>query len=248
MPVAHAPGQNSRTVAQFVFVMVGALTRRLIEGDKLVKQGRYLEARKKLSTHTLYEFGEKNLAVLGIGRIGREVARIGNFLGYHVGYYDAERLDPKIENDMNVTYYDLSEILKWADITTLHIPLNPLTLSFIGENEFKLMKPTAILIDISRGGIVNEDALCSALTEGQIWGAGIDVFTEEPPPVSHPYLNLPDDIKDRMILSPHMGGRTYESNQRMFSFAIENVRAFLVDGKPLQCVVNSDKLFKGDLK
>jgi len=245
IPVAHAPGQNSLTVAQFVFVFIGVLARRVLEGDMLVKQGNYLEARKKLATPSLHEFGNQNLAILGLGKIGREVARIANFFNYEVGYYDIVRLTSADEKQLGVKFFELSDIFSWADILTLHIPLTPSTLSFISGKEFKLMKPTAILIDITRGGIIDEKALCKALKEGEIWGAALDVYSEEPPPPSHLYFKLDNELKDRLILSPHMGGRTLESNRRMFSFSVENVWRFLAEGKPLKCVVNPDVLAKG---
>jgi lactate dehydrogenase-like 2-hydroxyacid dehydrogenase len=245
IPVAHAPGQNSLTVAQFVFIFIGVLARRVLEGDRLVKEGNYSEARKKLATPSLHEFGNQNLAILGLGKIGREVARIANFLGYVVGYHDILPLTSADEKQLGVKFFERADIFRWADILTLHIPLTSSTLSYISEKELKLMKPTAILIDITRGGIVDENALCKALKEGEIRGAALDVYSEEPPPLSHPYFKLDKELKDRLILSPHMGGRTFESNRRMFSFSVENVWRFLAERKPLECVINPDALEKG---
>jgi lactate dehydrogenase-like 2-hydroxyacid dehydrogenase len=238
VPVAHAPDQNSKTVAEYVFIMTGVISRRLLEGNNLVKQGKFAAARKELITPTLHEFGGQNLGIIGIGMIGREVARIGNFFGFHVGYFDIEKLTPDMEDKLGVNYYEFTDILEWADIITLHVPFDASTKSLIGEKELQAMKSSAILIDISRGGITDEYALSKALTEGQIWGAGMDVFSEEPPPDTHPYFKLSPKVQDRLLLSSHMGGRTIESNQRMFGFAIENVRAFLADGKPLECIIN----------
>jgi len=94
---------------------------------------------------------------------------------------------------------------------------------------------------MSRGGVVDEKALCWALNNEKIWGANVDVYAEEPPPATHPFFQLKNEIKDRLVLSPHMGGRTQEANRRMFSFAVENVRTYLIDGKPLQCVLGPNK-------
>jgi len=240
VPVAHAPDQNSKTVAQYVFIMLGVLSRRMLEGHNQVKEGNFVEARKKLITPTLHEFGGQNLAIIGMGRIGREVAKIGKFFDFQLGYFDIQKLMPKIENRFSVKYFDWEKILKWADIISLHLPRNSATKSFIGAKELRLMRPNAILINIARGGIVDENALCRALTEGQIRAAGVDVFDQEPPPREHLYFNINPEVRDRLLLSPHMGGRTLEANRRMFSFAVENVRAFLVDGKPLKGVINLD--------
>lgn len=244
IPVAHAPDQNTRSVAQYVFIMIGVLLRRMFEGHHLVYQGKYLEARKTLATPTLHELGGQNLGIIGMGRIGQEVARIGNFFGYHIGYYDIRKLAPADEANLEATYFDRESIFRWADVISLHLPLTSTTRALVSENEFKRMKQSALLINISRGGIVDEYALSEALEENRIWGAGVDVFADEPPPAGHPFFRLNPTVRNRLLLSPHMGGRTFESNNRMFSFAIENVRAFLVDGKPLQCVVNSSTVHK----
>lgn len=241
IPVAHAPGQNSRSVAQYVFIMTGVIARRLFEASNMMKENKFAEARRKLTTPTLHEFGERNLAVIGMGKIGREVARIGKYFGYRIGYFDVNKLMPEAEENLCVQYYEFPDILSWADVISLHVPLIASTRSLIGEKELNAMKPTAILINMSRGGVVDENALCKALKDEKIWGAGIDVFTEEPPPIGHPFFQLKNGIKDRLVLSPHMGGRTQEANRRMFSFAVENVRAFLIDGNPLKCVLGPNK-------
>ena len=237
VPVAHAPDQNTRSVAQYVFIMAGMLLRRMLEGHHLVYQGKYLDARKALTTPTLHELGGQNLGLIGMGRIGREVARIGKFFGFRIGYYDIRKLDPEDESELEATYFDRKAIFRWADVISLHTPLTASTRGMIGKSEFDRMKPSAILINISRGGIVDEEALCQALRMGRIQGAGIDVFSQEPPPAGHPYFSLEAAVRHRLLLSPHMGGRTFEANRRMFGFALENVRAFLVDGKPLECIV-----------
>jgi len=237
VPVAHGPGQNSRSVAQFVFIKIGVISRRVLEADRMVKENRFADSRRKLATSTMHEFGDQNLGIIGIGRIGQEVAKIGRFFGYNLGYTDINRLNPDREKQLGLRYYPFEALLGWADVISLHVPLTDATRGLIGARELKAMKPNAILINIARGGIVDEEALCRALADETIRGAGMDVFSVEPPPPSHPYLQLDDKLKDRLLLSPHMGGRTQEANRRMFSFALENVRAFLADGKPLQCAI-----------
>jgi len=244
VPVAHAPGQNTRSVAQYVFIMAGLLLRRMLEGHHLVFQGQYREARNTLTTPTLHEFGDQNLAIIGMGRIGREVARIGKFFDYRIGYYDIKKLPPGDESEIQATYFDREAIFQWADVITLHIPLTPETRLMVGKSEFNRMKPNAILINISRGGIVDEDALCKALLEGRLQGAGVDVFNQEPPPPDHPFFHLDPAVRHRLLLSSHMGGKTFEANRRMYSFAVENVRAYLVDGKPLRYSLNFDEYNK----
>ncbi|MEW6674011.1 MAG: 2-hydroxyacid dehydrogenase [Thermodesulfobacteriota bacterium] len=246
VPVAHGPGQNSRSVAQYVFIKIGMLSRRVLEADRMVKENKFSEARRNLSTLTLHEFGGQNLGIIGIGRIGQEVAEIAKFFGYNIGYYDIQRLNPDREIELGVRYYPFESILGWADIISLHVPLTKATRGLIGANELQAMKPGAIIINIARGGIVDEEALCRALENETIRGAAMDVFSIEPPPASHPYLKLDRKISDRLLLSPHMGGRTQEANRRMFSFALENVRAFLADGKPLQCVIGTGNTTQED--
>jgi glyoxylate reductase len=240
MPVANAP-VNIKTVAEYVFIAIGVLSRRLLEGDILVKQGQYLEAREKFLTPTLREYGDQNLGIIGLGRIGREVARIGKFFGYHIGYY-SRRSHPEFEAEMGVQYLTLQNLLRWSDIIAVTVSLTPSTKGLIGYEELKLMKSTAILINAARGAVVDEYALARALKGGQIWGAGVDVFVQNPPPLSHPYFKLNDEVKSRLFLTPHLAGRTLDSHLRQFALSLKNVRGYLVEGKPLECVINSDAL------
>jgi phosphoglycerate dehydrogenase-like enzyme len=239
VPVANSP-QNFRSVAQYVFTAIGLISRRWLEGDTLVKQGRYMEGNRFVSS-TMHDHGDRNLGIIGLGRIGREVARIGKFFGYHIGYY-SRRSHPEFEAEMGVQYFTLQNLLRWSDIIALTVSLTPSTKGLIGHEELKLMKSTAILINAARGEVVDECALARALGEGQIWGAAVDVFVQHPPPRSHPYFKLNDEVRSRLFLTPHLAGRTVESHRRQFGFALENVRGYLVEGKPLECVINRDAL------
>jgi lactate dehydrogenase-like 2-hydroxyacid dehydrogenase len=201
----------------------------------------YLEARDKFVTPTMRDHGYQNLAIIGLGKIGREVARIGKFYGYQMGYYQ-RHINAEFEAAMGVKYFPLPELLRWADLVAVCVSLTPETHGMIGYEQLKLMKPTAILVNAARGQIVDEAALARALQEGVIWAAAVDVYVTNPPPVSHPFFQLSDEVKNRLFATPHVAGRTLDSHRRQFGFSLDNVRRHLVEGKPLECVVNPEAL------
>ncbi|MEM1843121.1 MAG: NAD(P)-dependent oxidoreductase, partial [Desulfurococcaceae archaeon] len=151
----------------------------------------------------------KVLGIIGAGRIGSTVAKIAKYgFGMKILYYDIVR-NPKIEEELGAEFVSLEELLRTADFISVHVPLTPETKHLIGEDELKLMKKTAILINTSRGPIVDTSALIRALEEGWIAGAGLDVFEEEPLPKDHALTKL-----DNVVLTAHVGASTWEAQER----------------------------------
>jgi lactate dehydrogenase-like 2-hydroxyacid dehydrogenase len=237
IPVANCPGQNSRAVAQLAFITIGSLNRGIIEADIETKKGNYREVRKKLEEEGMYEFENLNLGLLGLGLIGKEMAKIGAFFGLNLYYYDIVRLSPEQEKKFKVTFIGFKELLKTSDILSIHLPINESTRKLLGPEEFALMKPDAILINTSRGAIIEDEALIHALKSKRLKGAALDAFDPEPLPPGHPLLSLAPEIQKQLIFTPHIGGSTRQSFRRMFQEAIQNILRVLRGEKP-KYVVN----------
>ena len=237
VPVARIPGQNAKPVAQLAFVFMSMLDRGILEADAETKKGNYEEVREKIRKQGAFELEGKTLGILGAGPLGKEMARIGAFFGAHLFYYDVIRLSPEQEKELKLTFVDFETLLKRSDILTLHIPLTRETRNLIGPRELGLMKPTAILINTSRGGIVDERALLDALASGRLKGAALDAFEPEPIPRDHPFLSLDSDLQKRLLLTPHIGGATRQAHSRMYQESIDNILRVLRGEEP-KYVVN----------
>ena len=237
VPVARIPGQNSRPVAQLAFVLMSLLDRGILEADAETKKGKFDEVREKVRKEGAYELEGRVLGILGVGPVGKEMARIGAFFGAALCYFDIIRLSPQQEKELKLTYVDFETLFKRSDILTLHIPLTEKTRKWIGSKELGWMKPAAILINTSRGGIVDEEALLDALRSGRLRGAALDVFEMEPIPRDHPFLSLDNDLRKRLILTPHIGGATRQAHSRMYQESIDNILRVLRGEQP-KYVVN----------
>ncbi|MEL7597024.1 MAG: NAD(P)-dependent oxidoreductase, partial [Clostridiaceae bacterium] len=169
------------------------------------------------------ELYNKTLGLIGTGAIGRRVGQIGKAFGCKVlGYSRTERQDAK---DIGITYTSLEELLKESDIISLHVPLTDETKLLINKERIDLMKPSSILINVARGGVVDSEALAEALNNDQIAGAGIDVFEMEPPiPQEHPLLNAKN-----VVLAPHVAFATDESMLRRAEITFDNITEWLKD-------------------
>jgi glyoxylate reductase/D-3-phosphoglycerate dehydrogenase len=165
---------------------------------------------------------------VGLGTIGKKTARLAQAFGMTVHYYDIARLREETEDALNVRFRLYRELLRTSDIVSLHVPLNASTKGLLGEAELALMKPTAFLINTSRGPVVDEGALYCALSSGQIAGAGLDVFDQEPPPPDNPLFNL-----DNVVLTAHMAGPTQDSNIARLRNAFDNVQRVARGEAPL---------------
>ena len=223
IPVARSADQNSKAVAQLAFTFMTILNRGLLEADLELKKGNYQAAREKLTRQGAYELEGLHLCILGIGPIGKEMAKIGVFFGAKLYYYDIIRLSPEDEKEMNLTFLAFADLLKTADILTLHIPLNMKTHKIIGPKELALMKDSALLINTSRGGVLDHEALLEALKANRLRGAGLDTFDPEPIPPDHALLHLDLEFQKKLILTPHLGGLTRQSRRRMLQTAINNI-------------------------
>ncbi|MCD6508898.1 MAG: D-glycerate dehydrogenase [Thermoprotei archaeon] len=230
--VTHTPGVLTEAVADLTWGLILAVARRVVESDKLIRQGSWKGAWSPTFMLGREVYG-KTLGIIGMGRIGTAVARRAKGFNMRIIYFDKARRE-NVEKELGAEYKPMEEVLKEADIISLHVPLTKETHHLIGERELKMMKKTAILINTARGAVVDTDALVRALKEGWIAGAGLDVFEQEPLPEGHPLTKL-----DNVVLTPHIGSAAVETRARMAEMAVENLIAVLKGEEP-KALANPD--------
>ncbi len=196
IPVAITPEGTTNGVAEHTVLLMLALAKHLPEAHSAMKEGRWLHDQLR---HICLALEEKRIGIVGMGRIGRAVAARLRGFDADLVYHDVRRLPPAEEAALGLTYLPLDDLLASADIVTLHVFLSLGSRHLIGARELALLKPTAMLINTSRGNVVDEAALYQALAERRIAAAGLDVFAEEPVAPDNPLLRL-----DNVVLTPHM--------------------------------------------
>jgi glycerate dehydrogenase len=226
--VANIRNYAVHTVPEHAFALILALQRNLIAYREDVAKGRWAEVDQFcFFDHPIRDLFGATLGIIGEGVIGQGAAKIAQGFGMKVLF--ADHPPPKVPG---VTFTPLDQVLRESDVLSLHAPLTPDTRNLIGAAELRSMKPTAILINTSRGGLVDEQALATALTEGWIAGAGFDVLTKEPPKEGNPLLDLK---LPNFILTPHVAWASEGAMQFLADQLIDNIEAF-VRGKPQHLV------------
>lgn len=215
--VINAPGGNIGSTAELAFALLLAAARRVAEADRSVRQGRW--ERKVLRGRQLQG---NTLGVIGVGRIGTEVVRRAHAFGMRILAYDPY-LSSERAADEHIERVELDALLERADFVTLHVPLTEQTRGMIGVAELARMKPTAILVNAARGGIVDERALAVALEQRKLAGAALDVYETEPPPADHPLREAPN-----LVMTPHLGAATVEAQRKVALEIAQRVRDALV--------------------
>lgn len=222
--VCNVPGYSTDAVAQLTFGLLLQLAGSLPQYETSVREGIWCSSsRYTYLSWPITELSGKTLGIVGYGTIGRKVAEIGKAFGMRIFVHT--RTVPA-EADPSVRFGTLEEVLREADALTLHCPLTPRTQGMIGKEQLALMKPTAFLINTSRGGVVEEQPLADALNAGRLAGAGIDVLETEPMPSSCPYRTARN-----CLVTPHIAWAAYESRARLLKEVEENILAFLA-GSP----------------
>lgn len=237
LPVANTPGQNATTVAEFTMGAIVALQRKMMVGSREVKAGRHWEIEQEFIRTGLKEIRGTKIGLVGLGLIGRQVARVAVFMGAEVNYYDPYRPAKNIEDELNVHYQSFTELLQNNEVISLHVLLNEQTRGLISREELALMQPGALLINTARGEILDQAALAEALESGHLGGAAVDNFSPDPPPPDHPLLNLSAAASEKFIASPHIAGVTAASFARMLAEALANIKRAAA-GESLKYVVN----------
>ncbi len=224
VPVAVAAGVNSNAVAEHAILLMLASLRHLTALDASVRRGEWDRVRFAQSSFTI---ADKVVGLVGCGAIGRLVAAKAKALGADVRYFDAFRLSPEEEDALGLAYRPLEDLLGESDIVSLHLPLVDSTRNILDASALASMKTGAVLVNTSRGGLVDEAALAERLRSGALLGAALDSVAEEPYPDSGPLRGL-----DNVILTPHMGGTVADLTLPMVRKVTENVLRVL-EGKPL---------------
>ena len=226
--VGYTPGVLAKSTADLAFALLLAVARRVVESDKWVREGNW-----KISHHPMFWLGSEvngsTLGILGMGGIGLETAKRGLGFDMKVIYHSRTR-KRELEKEYGFKYASLKRVLTESDFLSIHVPLTPETHHFISEKQLKMMKPSAILVNLARGAVVDTEALYEALLKGQISGAGLDVFDPEPVPPDHPILGL-----DNVVVLPHIGSASSRSRREMHLLAARNLLAGLKGERLEEC-------------
>jgi lactate dehydrogenase-like 2-hydroxyacid dehydrogenase len=219
--VANVKGYSTHSVVQHTFALFFYLYEKLSYYDHFVKSGEYI--RSDIFSHFTMKFHElygKTWGIIGLGEIGRGVAEVAKLFGCNIIYYSTSGKN----SNQSYRQVDLDTLLQEADVVSIHAPLNERTKDLIGERELKLMKNHAILLNLGRGPIIQEQALAKALKNNWIGAAGLDVLTEEPMSASNPLIEIQDST--RLIITPHIAWATVEARQRVTEEVYKNIVAF----------------------
>ena len=219
--VKNAVGYSTISVAETTITSALALARKVVYFNEYFHDGRYSKADRAFcyDRHTFQVSGKK-WGIVGMGNIGREVARLASAFGCEVRYYSTSG----VKREEQYPAMELEELLKWSDIVSVHSPLNERTRGLIGREQLQLMKPSAMIINVARGGIIDEAALAEALDNEWIAAAALDVFSVEPLRES-PLYNIKD--KYRLLASPHNAWSAAEAIDRLIECVAENIRVWL---------------------
>ncbi|HPB27424.1 MAG TPA: D-glycerate dehydrogenase [Acidobacteriota bacterium] len=226
--VTNTPGALTEATADLTLALLLAAARRVVEADRFVRDGRF--AGWDLELLLGLELNGATLGIVGLGRIGQAVARRARGFGMRIVYHNRSAVDPAVEAALEARRLPLDELLRAADVVSLHCPLGPATRHLIDARALAAMKPGAILINTARGPVVDEAALVDALRAGRLRAAGLDVYEGEP--AVHPGLLALDNV----VLLPHIGSATETARRAIVQMAVDNVIAFFDTGRPLHPV------------
>ena len=218
IPLYVNPGVNAHSVAEHTVMLVLAVLRRLPAVHATLKNGQWIKHELGIRNRDLR--GRK-LGLIGLGHIGLAVAQLLQPFGVDLAYYKPSRLDSSAEDELNLRYLPLDDLLGWSEIVSLHCPLNAATLGMLDARRLALLPPGAALVNTARGALIDESALVEALQEGRLGGAALDVYAQEPLPADSPLRTL-----ENVVLTPHIGGITHDAFTAMMNQAFSNILAF----------------------
>jgi lactate dehydrogenase-like 2-hydroxyacid dehydrogenase len=231
--VTNTPEVLTDTTADFAFALLMAAARRVVEGHQFVHSGEWKEWRIDLLVG--HDIHHRTLGIFGMGRIGQAMARRAAGFSMRILYHDAQRAPVQIESSLGLEFMGVELLLQQADFISLHVPLLPETRKLIGAAQLRMMKPTAILVNTSRGPVVDEAALAEALEQRVIAGAGLDVFEREPN--VHPLLLKLNNV----VLAPHIASASVDTRRKMSLLAAENAVA-AIEGKRPTNLLNQEMI------
>jgi glyoxylate reductase len=222
--VTNTPGVLTETTADLTWGLILATARKIPQSDRFTKNKRFKGW--ELDLFLGKEVGGKRLGIIGMGRIGKAVALRAQAFRMEMVYFDPHRLTPEEEERLKAAYLPLDDLLATSDIVSIHASLSPATVHLLSAEKLRLMKREAILVNVARGPIVDEEALAEALANRELWGAGLDVYEKEPE-IQSKLLGL-----DNVVLLPHIGSATYETRLKMAMTAARNLIQGLAGERP----------------
>ena len=226
--VANTPGYGAPYVSEHALALALAVSRQIVQNDRRIREGGW-------AAGFIDELYGKTLGVVGTGAIGRRMVQLGQGIGMNVVAWTFNPT-PERAREYGVQFLELDELLRRSDVVSLHVALTPSSAGMIGREQLALMKPTAILVNVARGAVVDEAALLETLQQGAIAGAGLDVFEVEPLPPGHPLTKL-----DNVVLAPHAGSMAYNGTMRGLAMSIENLEQFAA-GSPVNVVARGTRI------
>ncbi|MEM2202932.1 MAG: glyoxylate reductase [Sulfolobales archaeon] len=236
--VTNTPGVLTEATADLALALILATARRIVEGDHFVRWGEWWRTGTPFHPKMMLgmELYGKTLGIIGMGRIGIAVARRAKAFNMKIIYYSRRRLPENLEKELGAEYRDLDDLLSNSDIISIHVPLTKETRHMINRERLNKVKRGAIVINTSRGAVIDTEALIEALEKGWIAGAGLDVYEEEPLNPNHPLTRFKN-----VVLTPHIGSATRETRLAMALLAVENLLAFAAGREP-PTLVNKEVL------
>ena len=235
--VANVPGGSNEAVAEYAVTAATVLLRGFLWADAEIRRGNYREFRARMITDNLQGLDGLTVGIIGFGVTGVAVASAFQKRGCLIFYHDPAPRDPRTAEAVGAKPCSLEDLFQLADVVTLHVPLLPQTTGMIGRRELAMMKPGAILIQGSRGGVVDEAALAEALQSGQLGGAAVDVYSTEPPAADNPLFALKGEAAHRILFTPHIAGVTRQSTAYLFRAAWRNIERVFSGKEPPRDVV-----------
>ena len=220
--VTNTPGANANAVSELAVTLMLTVYRKILEHTDSLRKGAWSKNTYLNSSFSLYG---KLVGIVGGGNIGRQVAAKVQAFGAEAQYYDAFRLSPEMEEQFNMKYVSLEELIRTSDVVTLHVPLLDSTRHMIGADQLRAMKDGAVIINTARGGLVDDKALCAAVKAGKLLGAGLDGVEEEPLPAGHELLTTPG-----IVVTPHVGGGTADIGDIIMPMLAKDIRDFAAAG------------------
>lgn len=226
--VTNTPGVLTETTADLTFALLMATARRITEASAFLREGHWHTwSPMQLTGQDIYQ---STIGIIGLGRIGEALARRAKGFNMNILYYSRSR-KLRAEAELGLHFASLEDLLRKSDFVCIMTPYSTDTHNMIRKEHFQLMKDTAILINTARGGIVNENDLYQALSEGEIWAAGLDVFEHEPVSIDHPLLTLPN-----VVTLPHIGSASIVTRMKMAEVASDNLLRILIEESPRNVV------------
>lgn len=230
--VCNNQGCNAGAVAEQAIFLMLSLLRRGIPGDRAVREGRQIQMKEQAMVEGMRELGDCKIGLIGFGNIARATAQRLAPFGCELFYSSAHRKDTAVEEACHVTWLSLDELLSICDIVSLHAAVTPQTCGMVDEVFLSKMREGAYLVNTARGELIDHFAVREALLSGRLAGAGFDTLSPEPVPADHPLVQLPPEVEDRVVFSPHLGGITASSFCRAHRHMWENVVRILNGVRP----------------